>query len=176
MGNSNQAMKESDELFRLIKSMSKEEKRHFKMAMKSVAQQTTYVKLFDLINDADTYDESSIKLKIKAGNFTALKHTLFNTVLENLKSFHSSKSITNQIREDIESIELLTSRNIVDTSKKLIQKNIQKALDYEHYEQFLEIITQDSAYSQITSYKALSLEILDEQEIEIDQVIDSFNH
>ena len=95
-------MQQSDELFRLIKSMSKEEKRHFKMASQSTAQEKTYIKLFDLINNADSYDEDVIKSKVKAGNFKSLKHTLFNAILENLKNLHSIKSISDEIRQGIE--------------------------------------------------------------------------
>ncbi len=160
-------MKESDELFKLIKSMSKEEKRYFKISSEDVDHKRTYIQFFDIVNNSDNYDEDAIKKKIKGSNFRNLKHNLFNSIVESIKNMHAGKSIKNNIREDIESIELLVWRNIYDTSKKLLQKNIQKTLEVENYEQFLNLMEQQLTYDGATSHKDSTLELIHQQRNDI---------
>ncbi len=172
-------MQQSDELFRLIKSMSKDEKRYFKIASKSAGSEKVYIELFDIINATDNYDETAIKAHLKVGNYRSLKYHLFKAIVESLKDIYYKKNSNNQLKEEVESAELLASRNLFDSSKKLIQKNIQLALDTENYAQFLNIITQQTEYDRVTSYKESSLEIIEQQKKAVDEAIEKiklFHH
>jgi hypothetical protein len=54
-------MKPSTELFKLIKSLTKSEKRFFKLSSSLQAGDKNYLKLFDFIEASNEYDESALK-------------------------------------------------------------------------------------------------------------------
>mgnify|MGYP000023314336 CR=1 FL=1 len=58
-------MKPSNELFQLIKSLTKSEKRYFKLSSSLQSGEKNYMKLFDIIEIQDEYDEPAIKQKFK---------------------------------------------------------------------------------------------------------------
>ena len=52
-----------DDLFQLIRSLSKTEKRYFKIeaGRHSTTNKNNHLRLFDVINEMDEYDEEKIK-------------------------------------------------------------------------------------------------------------------
>ena len=58
--------RQHDQLFSLIKSLSKAEKRNFKLFVKRIKdpETTKFVRLFDVIDKMDWYDESIILTKV----------------------------------------------------------------------------------------------------------------
>ena len=65
-------MKPSHELFRLIRSLSKSEKRFFKLMSSLQSGEKNYIKLFDAIEKQAEYDEEAIKVQFKTETF--IKH------------------------------------------------------------------------------------------------------
>ena len=61
-------MKPSDELFKLIKSLTKSEKRFFKLSSSLQSGEKNYLKLFDAIEKQLEYDEEDIKNTFKKEN------------------------------------------------------------------------------------------------------------
>ena len=87
----------SDSLFRLIRSMSKSEKRHFKLySSRHSVEENNYQKLFDAIDRQKNYDEEFILKKFSKETFTnrfpITKKRLYETVLRSLDAFHSQSS------------------------------------------------------------------------------------
>jgi len=54
-------MKPSSELFKLIKSLTKSEKRFFKLSSALQAGEKNYLKIFDYIEKQEHYDEDELK-------------------------------------------------------------------------------------------------------------------
>ncbi len=65
-------MKPSEELFNLIKSLSKSEKRFFKLSSSLQSGEKNYLKIFDAIDDQSVYDEHALKESFKNEKF--IKH------------------------------------------------------------------------------------------------------
>ena len=59
----------SDELFRLIKSMSRQEKVYFKQYASRKKEHNNYIVLFDSIDSMDSYNERELKAKLKHEGF-----------------------------------------------------------------------------------------------------------
>jgi hypothetical protein len=96
-------MKPSVELFKLIKSLSKSEKRFFKLSSSLQSGDKNYLKLFDFIEDLEVYDEELVKEMFKKEKFIkhlpSEKNHLYRLILKSLRSFYSEKSISSILKK-----------------------------------------------------------------------------
>ncbi|GAB4379815.1 MAG: hypothetical protein Kow0075_10680 [Salibacteraceae bacterium] len=137
-------MKPSHELFRLIKSLSKSEKRFFKMMSSLQSGDKNYIKLFDAIEKQDVYDEDSIKEQFK--NETFIKHLpseknhLYKLILKSLRLFHSENSVSVILAEHIQSIEILYNKALYPECGKLVKRAKKIAESHERFYYLFELI------------------------------------
>lgn len=124
-------MTPSSNLFALIKSLSKAEKRDFKLfcSRKGNVSDKNFVKLFDKIDQQDVYDETKIKKHFAGQKFikqlTATKYYLYHLILKsstlNIKSVHSKQS------ERLMHIEFLFHKKLYDQAMSLTERYIEEA-------------------------------------------------
>src|SRR5687768_2586199 len=104
-------MKPSAELFELIKSMTKSEKRFFKMVSSLQAGDKNYLKIFDAVDEQTEYDEDAIKAMFGdekfIKHFPSEKNHLYKLLLKSLRQFHADDSISGILRQEIKNIEIL---------------------------------------------------------------------
>src|ERR1051326_1495431 len=123
----------SPSLFELIQSLSQTEKRYFKVFLQKYVKgdKDNFERLFDEIEKQKVYDES----KLRTFPYLAvLKVRLEEYILWSLQDFHSSKSISEKLKREIRSIEILFHRRLFEHAKRQILKSKKTA---EHYEEFL---------------------------------------
>ena len=97
----------SEQLFRLIKSLTKSEKRSFKLyAQRSHNQSTSkFIQLFDILDSMEAYDEDMIIKKsshIKKSQLSNLKRHLYSQIMKALRNIHIDKELDIQIREQLD--------------------------------------------------------------------------
>ena len=123
-------------LFNLIKSLSKSEKRHFKVfaAKHALGGSNLYVVLFDKMEAQNQYDEASIlknEKRIHKKSLHSLKHYLYELILKSLEAFHHETGsveaavLTMLLRVDI----LVKKKSLYPNAKKILLKA--KALAHE---------------------------------------------
>ena len=138
-------MKPSNELFRLIKSLTKSEKRYFKLASTLQLGQKNYMKLFETIENQKEYDEEAIKIKFAKETFIkhlpSEKNHLYNLLLKSLRGFYSDKSAAAILQEQLKNIELLYNKALYAECTKIIRKAKKVAYSYEKFYFLLDIIT-----------------------------------
>ncbi len=82
-------MKPSNELFKLIKSLTKSEKRFFKLSSALQAGDLNYLKIFDYIEGQDQYDENSLKAafadEVFIKHLPSEKNHLYRLILKSLR-------------------------------------------------------------------------------------------
>ena len=104
-------MKPSDELFKLIKSLNKSEKRFFKLASTLQSGDKNYIRLFDAIEKQKQYDDEAIKEMFKGETFIkhlpSEKNHLNKLILKSLRAYHADNSVSAQLAEEIKNIEIL---------------------------------------------------------------------
>ena len=104
-------MTPTDDLFRLIKSLTKSEKRYFKLFSGLQKGNKKYVSLFRAIERQESYDENKLKILFSDKTFTnqlsVSKIHLFNLLLKSLSLYHSDRTSDFRIREALNSIEVL---------------------------------------------------------------------
>ena len=134
-----------NQLFDLIKSMDQSEKRQFKIAAAKYIrkEKSSYLKLFDVIDKMNNYDEERIHRLLKHEKFiTRLaveKNTLYKLILKSLKSSHSPISEDAQVKHLLLEAELLFKKSLYVQSKRLLIKAEKIAFAYGLRFQLLEI-------------------------------------
>lgn len=128
-------MKRSDGLFELIKSMSKTEKRYFKIfsTHHALKGEKGYIKLFDAIDKQEEYDETKL-LKIFPGKTRhGAKNYLYNLILKCLRVYHTGKSIDLELGDLIANVELLYNKQLYQECMKMLNKASDIALNSEKF-------------------------------------------
>jgi hypothetical protein len=117
----------SDHLFQLIKSLSKSEKRSFKLYASRLnnSEEKKYLLLFDLMDKQEIYNEEKILQKektLKPEQLSNMKAHLYGQILLVLKLSNSNKVIDMQIRDMIDYAQLLFNKCLYKQCVKMIDK------------------------------------------------------
>ncbi len=118
----------SNDLFHLIQSMSKAEKRHFNLfaSQNTKNGSNNYIKLFNAIEQQKEYNEEKIRKKFSnevfAKKLAATKYLLFELILKSLRNFQSGKTINSQLNAHLEEAEILFSKALYKPCKKVLLK------------------------------------------------------
>ncbi len=138
-------MSSSSNVFALIKSMNKQEKRYFKLFATSYTneRENTYTLLFDVLDKMADYDKEEVARKtagsITRGNLAKARHKLNRLILNSLAAYHSASSCSAELRELLAHIEVLYTKGQYKHCRKLINNARRKACECEKFTVLLEI-------------------------------------
>lgn len=137
-------MKPTNQLFDLIKSLSPEEEKKFTLLSSLQAGDKNYIKLFNYIQNQESYDEEEVKHHFKneifVQHFASEKNQLLHHILKSLR-FHRYETIASaKIDEDIKNIQLLFNKSLYKQSRKQLSVIKRNAHDFELFYSLLEII------------------------------------
>ncbi|MEO5781839.1 MAG: hypothetical protein ABIQ07_01125 [Ginsengibacter sp.] len=114
------------ETYELIKSLTKSEKRYFKLYTQFQQGDKSYLKLFDIIERQNTYNEKIINqkfsLKNKVTNFPAVKKYLFDQIVASLKSYGAYKDLDSDHTDMIETYKVLYYKGLHVQAARLLKK------------------------------------------------------
>ena len=140
-------MKTKEDLPGLIKSLSKSEKRYFKLFVgkNSIGEGSHYLKLFDLIDKTGTAKKQVIQKlygndSFMEQQFKKYKYRLYKQILKSLSAYHSEKSVDDNILESIRQAKILFDRALYPDATKMLEKAKSIACKYEKFTLLLEII------------------------------------
>ncbi len=151
----------SDHLHRLIKSLSKAEKRYFKIfaGRHSSNGKSDYITLFDAIDKQVIYDESRLIKKFKGSTFgqspAIAKNRLYESVLKSLHAFHSEGSVGVELQRLLHYVEILFNKSLYDESAKVLNKARKLAEKYERHSFMLDIRSWEKRLMEKDSYVGL---------------------
>jgi hypothetical protein len=147
----------SSEVFQLVKSLSKSEKRYFKVFFSNIKADKKYIKLFDKIASQDVYNEINIKKEMDLGNnsnsFAVLKQYLYELIKKSLRAYHHTISKETEIQELMHDIAILFEKGLYVQCGKTIQKAKAIAERYEKYLELLGLVDWEIKLSKAHSYK-----------------------
>lgn len=123
---------QTDNLFNLIKTLTKAEKRSFKLYANRIQgkDQAKFVKLFDILDKQRTYDEEAIFRKapeIKRTQLSNLKRHLYKQLLTSLRLIHIHRHVDIAIREQIDFARLLYGKGLYMQSLRILKKAKEEA-------------------------------------------------
>ena len=131
-------MKQSDDLFKLIKSLSKSEKRHFKLSntpTKERGKKNVYFQLFEILDTQKEYSEDELLKILKKDifskkNLADVKDYLNTVVLRSLRNFHANRTVDMQLKHMLIDLEILFSKGLHSQFKKVLDRAKQLAYKY----------------------------------------------
>lgn len=138
-------MKPTHDLYDLVHSLTKSEKRFFKLQSSLQAGEKNYVRLFDLLEKMDHYDEEFVKETFKGELF--LKHLpseknhLFKLILKALRSYHGENSVRSLLKQALKNVEILHKKGLFEECKKELKRAKKLATSYEFFYYLFEIIS-----------------------------------
>ena len=158
-------MKTTNDLFVLIKSLTKSEKRYFRLSIlkKSNEQdQQNYLKLFDTIERQSHYDETEIISKFENQKFikhiSSEKNYLYHYILKTLHRYHSKSNNEVLMNDSLHYAEILFQKGLFSQSKKIINKSKKIALENDMILQTINISKFNISFALQNSKKAKTLE------------------
>lgn len=162
-------MKSPTDLFDLIKSMTKSEKRYFKLyASKHVKGTGNCVKLFDAIDAQEQYDESEVRKRFRKERFIkqlpVQKNYLYDLLLRSLRAFHTSRTVEMRIKEMLHDVEVLFAKGLFDQCHELLARCRQAALRDESYDLLLATLSWEIRLAYTASDVDALLKLADERE------------
>lgn len=153
----NPASNKQEPLFELIKSMSKAEKRNFKLYATRLSgnQEAKFVALFDCLDDLDEYDETKIlqRTPVKKAQLPNMKAHLYKQILVSIRLLDVQHTIPAQLREQLDFARILYDRGLYKQSLKIIDKAKEVALANEEHMIAIDILGfQGKLESSLTSH------------------------
>jgi hypothetical protein len=116
-----------DELFQLVKTLEKAEKRNFKLFVKrnSSSDELKIIQLFDALDKMDQYDEDALLKKnksIRKQQLSNLKAHLYRQILASLRIIKDEDNIDIQLHEQMDHARILYNKGLYNQSLKILQR------------------------------------------------------
>lgn len=167
-------MKPSHELFHLIKSLTKSEKRFFKLSSALQSGEKNYLKIFDVIDRQTEYDEQKVKDYFESEtfikHFPSEKNHLYKLILKSLRAYHADNSVSSQLKQEIKNIEILYNKALFKECNKFLMRAKKMAITHEKFYYLFELISWEKllleeAFEDGQFTKDLDTLIREEQEV-----------
>lgn len=117
---------QKESLFRLVKSLSKSEKRQFKLYVNRLESNTDkkFIALFDLLDKMSVYDEQKIANSkiVKREQLSNVKSHLYRQILVSLRLSISSTNKRLQLREQLDYVYILYNKGLYEQSLQMLQR------------------------------------------------------
>ncbi len=131
-----------DILFRLIKSLTKAEKRSFRLYVNrfSANMDPKFVQLFDVLDRLEEYDEQQLLSRlpeVEKPQLANLKRHLYQQILISLRLIHIKKNIDIQIREQLDFARILYGKGLYMQALKLLGRI--KPIAVNHHQDLLHL-------------------------------------
>lgn len=139
-------MRSKEDLFQLIKAMSRSEKRYFTLdAKKSGKEGARYLELFQAINAMEHYDEAKLKKKFPR-NLSSDKGYLYEAILRSMRDYRSATSKSARIKERLLDSVYLYERGLYEQSLDRLAEARALARELEDQFALLEINKEEQLY------------------------------
>jgi tetratricopeptide (TPR) repeat protein len=117
----------SEHVFNLVKSLSKAEKRNFRIYAKRIqnSEQLLFLKLFDLIDKQKNFDEAETCLNLgvsEGAQFSNLKRHLYSQIIASLRMLFKEKGANYKVREYVDYAYILYGKGLYIQALKILKK------------------------------------------------------
>ena len=121
----------SEDLFQLIHSLRKSEKRSFKLSASVDKKEKLYITIFDLVAAQKTYDEETIvkKLNIQKSVFAVYKNHLYHLLLQRMAFLFQGKET--ELRMLLTQADFLQSKGLYSQYEKILRRVKNLSADYD---------------------------------------------
>ena len=151
-------MKSSDNLFQLIKTLTKAEKKNFKSFAFKQKGDKKYLKLFDAIDSLHEYDELLLKKKFHNEKFikqlSSIKNYLYNLILKSLEVHH--RNVAAGLKGVMIQVDILFGKSLYKQCSALLNRAKVIAYKHERFMKILEIIDKEKRLIDAQGYRIIT--------------------
>ena len=119
-------MAKPDALFTLVKSLTKSEKRYFRLFSRMQGKDHNYLELFDTLDQMEQYHELAIKQRFSGEPFLKQLHVTKNylrkLILKSLRGYHLNDSNAAKLKAYLLDVEILFKRDLLNLCYKAALK------------------------------------------------------
>lgn len=137
-------MKPSTELHELIRSLTKSEKRFFKLHSALQSGDKNYLRIFDSIDKQKVYDEEAVKKQFAKEtfikHFPSEKNHLYKLILKALRSYHGEATVSGLLKQEIKNIEILYDKALYNEANKTLHRAKRIARENERFYYWFELL------------------------------------
>lgn len=138
-------MKPSTELHDLVKSLTKSEKRFFKLHSALQSGEKNYLRIFDAVDRQKVYDEEALKKAFAKETFIkhlpSEKNHLYKLILKALRAYHAESSVSGILKQEIKNIEILYQKALYTECNKLLHRAKRIARENERFYYWFELLS-----------------------------------
>ena len=121
------ANESNDAVFQLIKSLTRTEKRHFRLFAnrQGSTEGLKFLQLFDAFDAAAHYDEERVLAQVPAirkVQLANLKANLYRQLLASLRMYHAGQNLDIQLREQLDYARVLYNRGLYQQSLRMLER------------------------------------------------------
>lgn len=134
----------TDDLIKLIRSLTRAEKRHFRLFVRrnQSSNDILFLQLFDYLDKHKEYDEDHLRKRIegiKKSQLSNLKAHLYKQLLISLRLLNKNHHEDINLRENLDYAKVLYAKGLYRQALEILEKAKQSALEHELHTQALEI-------------------------------------
>lgn len=134
-----------DQLFRLIKSLSKAEKRSFRLYANRTmsSQERKFLQLFDALDRLDDYQEEQLLERLPGttkSQLSNLKRHLYKQILTSLRLIYIQRYVDIEIREQLDFARILYGKGMYMDALRLLERIKQTAVEHHQDVLHLEVL------------------------------------
>lgn len=116
-----------DPVFQLVKSLTRSEKRHFRLYTNRQGSNEglKFLQLFDALDSLEQYDEEKIlqqATSVKKVQLANLKANLYKQLLSSLRLYHTNQNLDIQLHEQLDFARVLYNKGFYQQSLKMLEK------------------------------------------------------
>lgn len=144
--------KETDELFELIHSLTKAERRYFKLHFEgnSHSDVQKYMRLFDAIAAMTAFDKSALDKKFKGEQivkyYSKTKAYVLDAILDSLRAFRNGQSLVDDINQQVANLRILRLKGLNEQFLHLLASTKQLCYETELVVPLLDVLIQEEQY------------------------------
>ncbi|PRY12341.1 hypothetical protein CLV24_10885 [Pontibacter ummariensis] len=117
----------NDAVFQLIKSLTRSEKRHFRLFTNRQGSNEglKFLHVFDALDSQEQYDDEKVLKQvpaIKKAQLANLKANLYKQLLSSLRLYHANQNLDIQLHEQLDYARVLYNKGLYQQSLKMLDK------------------------------------------------------
>jgi len=155
-------------LFSLVKSLSKSEKRYFRLLASPQKGDKLYLQLFDCLEKYVSFDiqlQAELKTLFPGSTIEPARKHLYRILMRSLRQFNTENEIDVRLFNQIQDSKILFNRGLINTCFEQLEKAKQLCLQYEKFELYIQAARQELQYFIQLQFEGLNeLKLIQKQE------------
>ena len=168
--------KAQDHVHRLVHSMSRAEKRYFKVFTggRAAGGGGNQHRLFDAIAAMPEYDEQALLLRFKGeactNRFAVTKRRLYESILRSLDAFHAEHSVDARLARQLHQVELLFQRALYEDAARMLHSAARMARQHDRQGVLITVMDLERRIRESNNYADTSTDDLQRLASEADAI------